>query len=263
MDKNQEALHAPILELKDATIAFGSLGEEVILKDLNLKIYPQDTIVLIGLSGSGKTVLLKTLAGIYKPFKGEALCFGRAWDSLSLSGRHDLAAKVGMQFQKGALYDDLNAFENVAYPLKEHSDFTAEQIQARVLECLKAVGLEKAIRMEPHEMSGGMRQRLAIARAIALKPEILFMDDPTAGLDPINSDEMADLILNLKNEIGATLVVITHDLARAYQFAGRIFFVGSKTVTETGSAKNTIESKDPRVRQFVEGRLTGPLVGDF
>lgn len=249
----------PILELKDVTIAFGSLGEDLILQDVNMRIFPGETAVLVGLSGGGKTVLLKTLAGLYRPWKGHAFCFGRDWDSLSAIGKHDLAQKVGMQFQKGALFDDLTAAENVAYPLREHTQMSEEEIEHRVIECLRSVDLEKAKDFQPHEMSGGMKQRLGIARAIALKPEILFLDDPTAGLDPVNSDNMADLILNLKNEIGATLVIVTHDLMRAFQFAGRIFFVGTGTVLETGSAAETKNSKDPRVQQFLAGRLTGPL----
>ncbi len=247
---------SPILEMANVTVAFNN---EVVLKDVDMKIFPNETIVLIGLSGGGKTVLLKTLAGLYDPQQGYVKCYGYKWSELSVIDRHDLARKVGMQFQKSALFDELNAFENVAYPLKEHIQLSDEQLKVRVMECLKAVDLEKAQDLEPHEMSGGMRQRLGIARAIALKPEILFMDDPTAGLDPINGDKMADLILNLKKEIGATLIIVTHDIARAYQMAGRIFFVGDKTVIETGSAEATQSSLDPRIQQFIQGRVQGPL----
>ncbi|PIS10070.1 MAG: ABC transporter ATP-binding protein [Bdellovibrio sp. CG10_big_fil_rev_8_21_14_0_10_47_8] len=249
-------MESPVLEMTDVSVRF---DEDLVLEEVNLKIYPKETAVVIGLSGSGKTVLLKTLAGLYHPSKGHVKCYGRDWDDLSVIGRHDLAQKVGMQFQKSALFDDLTAYENVAYPLKEHSRSSKEEIHARVMECLKAVDLEKAKGMLPFEMSGGMKQRLGIARAIALKPEILFMDDPTAGLDPINSDNMADLILALKEEIGSTLVIVTHDLSRAYQFAGRIFFVGSHRVLETGSADETKNHPDPRVQQYLQGRLTGPL----
>lgn len=249
----------PILELKDVTIAFGKENENIIFKDVSLKIYTGETIVLIGLSGGGKTVLLKTLAGLYPPIKGEVLCFGHTWDSLGIHGRHELAQKIGMQFQKGALFDDLNAYDNVAYPLREHTKLTETEIKEKVIESLRVVDLEKAQSLEPHEMSGGMRQRLGIARAIAMKPEILFLDDPTAGLDPINGDNMSKLILDLKNQIGATLILVTHDLSRAFQFAGRIFFVGSKTVFETGSAEETKNSTDPRIQQYLKGEVVGPL----
>ncbi len=249
-------METPVLELQKVTVSF---NEEVILKDVEFKVFPHETIVLIGLSGGGKTVLLKTMAGLIPPAQGHVKCYGQDWNELSISGRHDLARKVGMQFQKSALFDDLTAFENVAYPLREHTQMSESEIRERVLQCLKAVDLEKAQDLQSYEMSGGMRQRLGIARAIALKPEILFMDDPTAGLDPINSDNMADLILNLKKEIGATLVIVTHDLSRAYQFAGRIFFVGNKSVIEAGSAEETRNSPDPRIQQYLHGWLKGPL----
>jgi phospholipid/cholesterol/gamma-HCH transport system ATP-binding protein len=245
-----------ILEVKDVTI---ELGGEVIFEKINLNVLPQETIVLIGPSGGGKTVLLKTLAGIYEPIRGEVRCYGHQWSNLSSVGRHDLARKVGMQFQKGALFDDLSTFDNVAYPLREHEHFSETQIKERVLACLKAVNLEKAQDLLPHELSGGMRLRLGVARSIVLKPEILFMDDPTAGLDPISSDDMAELILKLKAEVGATLIIATHDILRAYQFAGRIILVANKTILETGSAEQTKTHASPAVQQFLHGWQKGPL----
>lgn len=249
-------MQSAIIELKNVKITF---GEDTVLKDVSMKIFARETIVIVGLSGSGKTVLLKTLAGIYQPTQGSVLYYGKNWLDLSPGEKHALASHIGMQFQKSALFDDLDVFDNVAYPLREHTTLSEDQIQNRVLECLTAVALEKSQHLQPHELSGGMKQRLGIARAIALKPDILFMDDPTAGLDPINSDNMADLILALKNEIGATLIVVTHDLLRAYQFAGRLFFVGSKSVLETGSAEQTRNFPDPRVQQYLHGHLKGPL----
>lgn len=249
----------PILELKNVSVQFSPHEEDLILKDVSIKVYEGETIVIVGMSGSGKTVLLKTLAGLCEPSVGKAYCFGYELSELSIAGRHDLAQKIGMQFQKNALFEDLTCAENVAYPLKEHTQMTEQQVSARVDECLISVGLEKAKNLYPHELSGGMKLRLAIARAIALKPEILYLDDPTAGLDPINSDNMAELILNLKKEINSTLIIVTHDLARAYQFAGRIFFIADKNVIETGSATQTKNSKDPRVQQYIHGYLKGPL----
>lgn len=249
-------MNEPIIEFEDVTISF---GDDVILKDISLKIYPSETVVILGLSGSGKSVLLKALAGIYAPSKGHARCHGVDWTKATFQQKHDLSSKIGMQFQRGALFDEMDVFDNVAYPLREHTHMSEEQIQQRVLECLRSVDLEKAQHLQPHELSGGMKQRLGIARAIALKPEILFMDDPTAGLDPIHSDNMAELILSLKESIGATLIVVTHDIARAYQFAGRIFFIAEKNVIETGNAEQTRNHPDPRVQQFLTGNLKGPL----
>lgn len=249
-------MNEPIIELKNVWVQF---NQEVILENVNLKVFKDDTIVVIGPSGGGKSVLLKTMAGVFLPTQGTVTCHGHEWKMLSMTEKHDIARQIGVQFQKSALFDDLNAFENVAFPLREHTTMTEAQIADRVEECLKSVDLSKARNLAPHEMSGGMRQRLGIARAIALKPEILFLDDPTAGLDPVNSDNMADLILNLKKEVGATLIVATHDIQRAYQFAGRIFLVAKKQVIETGSAEETLNSPDPRVQQFIHGFLEGPL----
>lgn len=249
-----------LVELIDVTV---ELDAEVIFENVSFQIHKDDTIVLIGPSGGGKSVLLKTMAGIYLPIKGKVLCYGHEWKDLSMTEKHDLAKKVGVQFQKSALFDDITALENIAFPLREHSDLSEEDISQRAAECLKAVGLEEASQLFPHQMSGGMRQRLGIARAIALKPDILFFDDPTAGLDPVNSDAMAEMIINLKNEVKATLVVATHDIQRAYQFAGRIFLVADKKVLETGGVVETQNHPDPRVQQFIHGWLQGPLTEGF
>lgn len=246
----------PVIEAKDVTI---ELGGEVILHDINLKINSGDSIVFIGPSGSGKTVLLKALAGLYKPTKGFIKCHDFKWSEMTNERKHDFARILGMQFQKGALFDDMNTIENVKYVLREHTHLDEDTIEKRALECLKMVNLEKAAHLEPYELSGGMRLRLGVARSIALKPEILLMDDPTAGLDPVNSDEMAKLILDLKKQINATLIIVTHDILRAYQFAGRIFLFAGKTILETGSAEETKNHPDPRVQQFIHGYLKGPL----
>jgi phospholipid/cholesterol/gamma-HCH transport system ATP-binding protein len=249
-------MNSPVIELNNVTI---ELGGETILKDINLTVLSGETLVLIGPSGGGKTVLIKTMAGIYEPTHGQVLCYGHEWKSLSIAGKHDLAKKVGVQFQKSALFDEITAFENVAFPLIEHGETDKDKIKNLVDNCLKSLNLEKAARLLPHEMSGGMRQRLGIARAIILKPEILFMDDPTAGLDPLNSDQTAELIMQLKKDIGCTLIIVTHDMMRAYQLAGRIVLVADGTVIETGSEAETKKNPDPRVQQFINGRTEGPL----
>lgn len=246
----------PVLEAENVTI---ELGGETILHDIDLKIFAGDTIVVIGPSGSGKTVLLKALAGLYAPSKGAVKCHDFKWSEMSIARKHDFARVLGMQFQKGALFDDQSSIDNVKYVLREHTLMNEAEIEKRAQECLALVHLENARNMMPHELSGGMRLRLGVARSLALKPEILFMDDPTAGLDPVNSDEMAELILNIKQQMNATLVVVTHDIMRAYQFAGRIVFIAGKTLLETGSAEETRNHKDPRVQQFLHGWLQGPL----
>lgn len=249
-------MDSPVIELQNVTVKF---DDDVILENVTLSIFPGETLVLVGPSGAGKTVLIKTMAGIYPPSKGHVLCYGHEWGSLSQIGKHDLAEKIGVQFQKSALFDDQTAYENVAFPLREHGETSTEKIHNLVMGCLKSVNLENAAQLFPHEMSGGMRQRLSIARAIILKPEILFLDDPTAGLDPVNSDQTAELIQSLKKEINCTLIVITHDMHRAYQLAGRIVLVADRTIIETGSKEQTKSYPDPRVQQFINGRQEGPL----
>lgn len=250
----------PVIEANNVTV---ELGNEVILHDINLKIFSGDTVVIIGPSGSGKTVLLKTLAGLYTPGLGTVKCHDFKWSDMSIERKHDFARILGMQFQKGALFDDYNTIDNIKYVLREHTKLTEQKIENRALECLSMVNLQDAKHLMPHELSGGMRLRLGVARSLALKPEILFMDDPTAGLDPVNSDEMAELILSIKKKMNATLVVVTHDIMRAYQFAGRIVFIAGKTLLETGSATDTKNHKDPRVQQFLHGWLKGPLTSEI
>jgi len=254
--QNSHPNEHPIIEAFNVKIEFGS---EIILENINLQIYKGDSIVFIGPSGSGKTVLLKTLAGLYEPTEGYVKCADLKWSDMSVEKKHDFARILGMQFQKGALFDDLNAIDNLKYVLREHTTMNEIDIETRAIECLKMVNLDKAHKLQTHELSGGMRLRLGVARSLVLKPEILILDDPTAGLDPLNSEEMAQLILKIKNDFNMTLILVTHDIERAYQFAGRIFLVASKTILETGSVSATQNHQDPRVQQFIHGWVKGPL----
>ncbi len=249
-----------VLELDQATV---ELAGQTILQKVSLKVARGETLVIIGPSGGGKTVLLKTLAGLFTPNYGQALCMGIPWKNRDQVSKHQLASKIGMQFQRSALFDELTAYENIEFVLKEHTQLDASARETRILDCLRAVGLEKYRDYREHQLSGGMKQRVGIARSIAVEPEILFMDDPTAGLDPINADDMAKLVIGLKRRIGATLVIVTHDISRAFQFAeenGRIVLVAQKAVRETGTAEETRFSTDPLVQQFIHGMQKGPLI---
>lgn len=255
----KNAIENPMIELRDVTI---ELGGETILANVNLKIWQNETAVIIGPSGAGKTVLMKTMAGIIHPKCGKVFCKGIDLSELSQTQKHDLARTVGMQFQQNALFDERSAYQNIEFILSEHLHLSPDEKHKRIIECLRAVDLDRFRDFHEAEMSGGMRRRLAIARAIALKPQILFLDDPTAGQDPLNSDNMAELILRLKAEIDATLVVITPDMIRAFQFAGKIYFVCDKSVLNCGTAQETMNHADQRVQQFVHGYLHGPLTDD-
>lgn len=255
-----------VIELKNVTVSFprldsqdNSLEEDVILKNINLQIKHGETLGIIGPSGGGKTVLLKTMAGLYVPKQGHVYCEGEDWQNLQSEAKHKLAEHIGMLFQKNALFDSLTAAENIAFPIEEHTQWPKDKIDARVRECLDAVGLLDAYNKLPHELSGGMRQRLAIARSIALNPEINFYDDPTAGLDPINTDKTIDLLMDLKKRYNSTVLLVSHNLLCAYKMADRIVMVANQEVIETGTPEQTRNHPDPRVQQFIQGKLAGPL----
>ncbi len=249
----------PIIEMKNVTIAF---DDDVILKNINLAINEGDTFIVIGPSGGGKTVLLKTMAGIYQPKTGEVFCEGENLVSLSQEQRQRLAQHLGMQFQKSALFDSYTVYENVAFPLKEQGHYEDASVAQRVKECLEAVNLASSAHLYPHEISGGMRQRLGIARAIAMKPNIVFYDDPTAGLDPIHADKIVELILDLKQKHNSTVVIVTHSMDVAYRLNGTIALVSDQEVLVTGNSEQTEAHPDPRVQQFIHGRITGPLTSE-
>jgi phospholipid/cholesterol/gamma-HCH transport system ATP-binding protein len=244
------------LSLKDVSLDFGD-GD--LLHEVSLDILQGESVVLVGPSGAGKSVVLKLFAGLLTPTRGDVFLEDR---NLRTTSRADLARlllKVGMLFQKNALFDSLTVGENVAFPLREKTRLTEEEIQSKVRRYLDAVGILHAIDLFPDEISGGMQKRLGIARAVALDPEIVFYDDPTAGLDPITSRRIVDLILELRRERKATVVTVTNDMARAFQLADRLVMVVDGELIVTGDRESTLNHEDPRVLQFVHGNLEGPL----
>lgn len=242
--------------LQDVSVDF---GEGPLLERINLEVRRGESVVLIGPSGLGKTVTLKLLAGLLEPTSGKILVDGQDLYQLSEAERVRWRLKMGMLFQKNALFDSLTVGENIAFPLRERSSLSEPEIQERVSSFLEAVGLGHARDLFPDEISGGMQKRLGIARALALRPEIVLYDDPTAGLDPITSRKIVDLILKLRLETKSTLIAVTNDMARAYQLADRIVMVVDRELIITGNRQETLAHKDPRVAQFIHGRLQGPL----
>jgi len=245
------------IELREVSL---ELGGELILENISISVRAGQTLVLIGPSGHGKSLLLKLMAGIYTPTRGEVWVEGKRLADLYGRERESLMRRMGMLFQKNALFDSLTVTDNICFPLREVSQLSESEIQTRAQEFLTAVGLESSGQRFPDEISGGMQKRLGIARALALEPDIIFYDDPTAGLDPITSRRIIELILELKKKRGSTVVAITNEMARAYQMADRIAMVVDKSVIETGSVEQTKHFDDPRVRQFIRGELTGPLM---
>ena len=239
-----------------------SFGRDLILRPVSLSVQAGETLVLIGPSGQGKSTLLKIMAGLLSPTTGEVWIEGRELSSLNSKDREALARKVGMLFQKNALFDSLTSLENVAFPMREVAGKEIKpeaEIISIAEKFLEAVGIAHARDLLPDEISGGMQKRLGIARALALEPQIVFYDDPTAGLDPITSRKIVQLIADLKAKSKSTLVAVTNDMHRAYQLADRIAMVVDQCVIETGTPSETQKHKDPRVVQFISGLLEGPL----
>jgi phospholipid/cholesterol/gamma-HCH transport system ATP-binding protein len=247
------------IEMQGVSLSF---GRETFLENINVKVARGESLVLIGPSGKGKTLLLKLMAGLIKPTRGEILVGGANWHTMKRNTREKIARKTGMLFQKNALFDSLTVADNVAFPLREVAFAPEKEIDEVVAFFLEAVGIAHARDLFPDEISGGMQKRLGIARALALKPEIVFYDDPTAGLDPITSRRIVQLIIDLrvaKIDNPMTIVAVTNDMNRAEQMATRIAMVVDRTVIECGSPAEIKKHKDPRVQQFIHGDLLGPL----
>lgn len=244
------------IELKNLSISF---DETPILSGVDLNIEQGQSCVFLGPSGLGKTTLLKTIAGLLRPTSGELWIGSENFLTQTAKERKLLIKRMGMLFQKNALFDSFSCAENIAFPLRETTELSPEKIDEKVRFFLEAVGLSQAYSLYPDEISGGMQKRLGIARALALDPEIIFYDDPTAGLDPITSKKIIELILLLKGKNQSTVLTVTNDIQRAYQLADTIYFVFKNEVLRAGSPSETKAHSDPRIQQFIHGLEQGPL----
>lgn len=251
-----KALPRPILELDNVSVSFRN---ENVLNRVSLKVYAGEKIAVVGPSGSGKSTLLKTLSGLTRPSQGKVFIDNQDFHSLPGAQQQKLLIRMGMLFQRNALFDSMKNDENVRFPLLETTRKSREEIEKIVMRFLEAVGIAHAKDLYPDEISGGMQKRLGIARAMALDPEIVFYDDPTAGLDPITSRKIVELIIQLQKERNSTVVAVTNDMNRAFQIADRIVIVFEDEVLETGSPEKTKRHSDPRVQQFIHGKAEGPL----
>lgn len=236
-------------------------GTEFVLRNVDLSVDKGERIALVGPSGQGKSTLLKIMAGLIRPHSGKVYVEGAEFLLLPSGEQQKLRCRMGMLFQKNALFDSLKVGENIAFPLREATIQTEDEIQKKVKAGLESVGISHAEHLFPDEMSGGMQKRLGIARAQALDPDFLFYDDPTAGLDPITSRKIIELITELQQKRGSTIVVVTNEMARAFQVATRIWFVARNRVLDLGAPELAQASPDPDVQQFIHGRAEGPLMG--
>lgn len=239
-------------------LSFGYKGR-LLHKGINMSFPRGKVIAIMGGSGSGKTTLLRLIGGQLKPNKGEVRVDGKVVHKQDRQGLHQLRRKMGMLFQFGALFTDLSVYENVAFPMREHTDLPETMIRDLVLMKLNAVGLRGAHGLMPTELSGGMARRVALARAIALDPEIIMYDEPFTGLDPISMSVTCNLIRSLNDALGATSIIVTHDVKEAFSIADYVYIVASGVVEAEGMPDDLRKSELPFVHQFVHGEVDGPV----
>jgi phospholipid/cholesterol/gamma-HCH transport system ATP-binding protein len=239
-----------LIEFRGVKKAF---GPKVVYRDLNLDIHEREVITIIGGSGQGKSVMLKMLIGLLDVDDGVIFFDGRKISGISETEYAPVRRRVAMLFQAGALFDSLSTKENVAYGLREQLDMTETEISERVRESLSYVGLPGTEATWPSDMSAGMKKRVSLARALAIRPEVLLYDEPTTGLDPINVTRIADLIEHLNETLDVTSVVVTHDMDTALAISDRIAMIQDGYVIFSGTPDELLASEDPRVRDFIEG----------
>ena len=237
----------PVLVLRDVHKSFGA---QHVLDGINLTVVRGETLAVLGRSGTGKSVLLKLIIGLENPDAGSICIQGQEIAGLGLNEMNRLRIKMGFLFQHAALYDSLTVEQNVAFPLERHTKMPASERSDRVKELLSSVGMEHDLNKMPSDISGGMQKRVGLARALALQPEILLLDEPTAGLDPITSGEIDDLVLKLQKEHALTSIVVTHDLQSAKTIADRVALLDKGKVVMEGSFEELAESNDDFVREF-------------
>ncbi|MCG3176259.1 MAG: putative ribonucleotide transport ATP-binding protein mkl [Candidatus Omnitrophica bacterium] len=236
-----------------------SFGGRLVLDQMDLTIEKGETLVIIGRSGCGKSVLLKHLIGLIRPDAGHVRIDGKDIWSLSTKEKHRLRMRFGMLFQGAALFDSLTVGENVGFNLIEHTDLSPRSVRERAEEALELVGLKGIQDLKPSELSGGMKKRVALARAICMRPEILLYDEPTTGLDPIMADAINDLIISLHDRLKVTSVAVTHDMTSAYKIGTRMAMMYHGRILVSGLPAEIRDTQDPIVRQFITGSAKGPI----
>jgi phospholipid/cholesterol/gamma-HCH transport system ATP-binding protein len=245
-----------LVEIRDLQFSY---GERSILSGLNMDFPRRKVIAVMGGSGSGKTTILRLIGGQLTPQSGTVSVEGRVVHTLATTALYELRRKMGMLFQHGALFTDLTAFENVAFPLREHSDLPEQLLRDLVLLKLHAVGLRNAAQLKPAQISGGMARRVALARAIALDPQLIMYDEPFAGLDPISMGVTANLIRKLNDALGSTSIVVSHDVHESFAIADYVYFLSEGRIVAQGTPDEMVASSDPYVKQFVHAETDGPV----
>ncbi len=236
-----------------------SFGDNHVLKNMNLNIEDGITTVIIGRSGCGKSVLLKHIIGILKPDSGQVIVDGQDVSKLSARELNKLRLNFGMLFQGSALFDSLTIYENVGFNLIEHTDLDSQTIARRVKESMALVGLKGIEDLKPAELSGGMKKRVGLARAICMSPKLILYDEPTTGVDPILADAINGLIKDLHDKLKVTSIVVTHDMVSAYKIGDKISMLYDGKIIETGAPEEIKNTTNPVVKQFITGAAEGPI----
>jgi phospholipid/cholesterol/gamma-HCH transport system ATP-binding protein len=245
-----------LVEIRDLQFSY---GDRAILSNLRMDFPRGKLVAVMGGSGCGKTTVLRLIGGQLRPQRGEVKVAGEVVHQLDTDGLYRLRRRMGMLFQFGALFTDLSVFDNVAFPLREHTDLPEELIRDLVLMKLNAVGLRNAARLKPAEISGGMARRVAVARAVALDPELIMYDEPFAGLDPISMGVTANLIRNLNDALGSTSILVSHDVHECFAIADYVYFMSAGKIVAEGTPADLRVSEDPYVKQFVNAAPDGPV----
>lgn len=247
---------ASLVELRNVTFGY---GDRTILRDLSLQVPRGKVTALMGASGGGKTTVLRLIGGQQRAQQGQVLVAGQDVGQMDAKQLYAMRRRMGMLFQFGALFTDMSVLDNVAFPLREHTTLSEEMVRDIVLMKLHAVGLRGARDLMPSEISGGMARRVALARAIALDPELIMYDEPFAGLDPISLGTAASLIRTLNDALGLTSIVVSHDLEETFHVADHVVILGAGGVAAQGSPEQVRQSSDPLVQQFIHARAEGPV----
>lgn len=240
----------PVIRVQGVKKAF---GPKVVYEDCTLDVFPGETMTIIGGSGTGKSVLLKMLIGLLRADSGTIVAFGQEVTKLTERGLQGVRKRVAMLFQGGALFDSLTVAQNIKYPLREHRWGTEKEMDVRVEEVLDMVGLPGVQRLKPAELSGGMRKRVGLARAIAIQPEVILYDEPTTGLDPINVRRINGLIRSLQAKLGVTSIVVTHDMDSAFTVSDRFAMLYDRRIAFVGTREETLACDIRYVREFIAG----------
>jgi len=241
-----------IIEFKKVCKSF---GEHHVLENTDLFIEKGETITIIGGSGTGKTVFLKLMLGVMRPDGGEVIFRGENLNEMKELELCGMRSHIGMLFQGAALFDSLTVAENIAYPLREHFNYSEDKLNSIIAEKLELVGLPGIEEQMPSDLSGGMQKRVGLARAIATDPDVILYDEPTTGLDPANTKRICKLILELQERLGVTSVVVTHDMEAAFSITDRLAMISDKRFGFVGTKKEAQNSSDPLVQNFIQGNM--------